>query len=172
MPPSPDPSPRSPRITIVAAVGLARDNTAAVIGAMVVAPLLGPNMAIALGLVLDEVSLIRRALVTAGLGFALTWVLSIGLGLMIGIDPTTAEISSRTQVGIWDLVLALALAAGCAGALAFTTGAPTYLTGVRVAVALLPPAVANGMLDSAGEFRGAASAFLLALLAAIIRLSG
>ncbi len=35
--------------TIVAAIGLVRDNTAAVIGAMVVAPLLGPNMGIALG---------------------------------------------------------------------------------------------------------------------------
>ena len=39
---------------IVAGVGLAKDNTAAVIGAMVVAPLLGPNMAIALGIVLTH----------------------------------------------------------------------------------------------------------------------
>lgn len=54
------------------------------------------------------------------------------------------------------------MAAGCAGALAFTTGAPTYLTGVMVAVALLPPTVASGMLVSAGEFRGAGSALLLA----------
>jgi uncharacterized hydrophobic protein (TIGR00341 family) len=146
---------------IVAAVGLSRDNTAAVIGAMVVAPLLGPNMAIALGVVLGDVALVRRALVTAGLGFGLTLVLSVGLGFMIGIDPATSEIASRTQVGIWDLVLALA--AGCAGALAFTTGAPTYLTGVMVAVALLPPAVAGGMLVSAGEYRDAASAVLLAV---------
>ncbi len=82
------------------------------------------------------------------------------LGALIGIDPSTPELASRTQVGIWDLVLALA--AGCAGALAFTTGAPTYLTGVMVAVALLPPTVASGMLVSAGEFRGAGSALLLA----------
>ena len=53
-------------------------------------------------------------------------------------------------------------AAGCAGALAFTSGAPTYLTGVMVAVALLPPTVASGMLISAGEWRDAASALLLA----------
>ena len=40
---------------IVAGIGLANDNTAAVIGAMVVAPLLGPNMAIALGLSLIHI---------------------------------------------------------------------------------------------------------------------
>ena len=144
----------------VAAIGLSHDNTAAVIGAMVVAPLLGPNMAIALGLVLGDLPLVRRALVTTGVGFALTLIFAMLLGFLLGIDPTTPELASRTQVGIWDLVLALA--AGCAGALAFTTGAPTYLTGVMVAVALLPPTVASGMLVSAGEFRGASSALLLA----------
>jgi uncharacterized hydrophobic protein (TIGR00341 family) len=146
---------------IVAAVGLSHDNTAAVIGAMVVAPLLGPNMAIALGLVLGDLPLVRRALVTASAGFTLTLVFAMLLGFLIGVDPTTPELASRTHVGIWDLVLALA--AGCAGALAFTTGAPTYLTGVMVAVALLPPTVASGMLVSAGAFEGAGSALLLAL---------
>jgi hypothetical protein len=34
--------------SIVAVIGLARDNTAAVIGAMVIAPLLGPNVALSL----------------------------------------------------------------------------------------------------------------------------
>jgi uncharacterized hydrophobic protein (TIGR00341 family) len=145
---------------IVAAIGLAHDNTAAVIGAMVVAPLLGPNMAVALGLVLGDGPLVRRAIGTTAVGFALTLLFAMALGLSIDFDPATPELASRTQVSIWDLVLALA--AGCAGALAFTTGAPTYLTGVMVAVALLPPAVASGMLFSAGELQAAGSALLLA----------
>lgn len=145
---------------VVAGVGLNNDNTAAVIGAMVVAPLLGPNMAIALGLVLGDLVLVRNALAATGAGFALTLVFSTFLGFALGVDPTIPELASRTHVGPWDIVLALA--AGCAGALAFTTGAPTYLTGVMVAVALLPPTVACGMLVSAGDWRGAASALLLA----------
>lgn len=145
---------------VVAGIGLTRDNTAAVIGAMVVAPLLGPNMAIALGIVLGDTPLVRRALVAAGAGFTLTLVFSIGLGLLLSPDPATPELASRTQVGIGDLVLGLA--AGCAGALAFTSGAPTYLTGVMVAVALLPPTVASGMLLSTGETAGSISALLLA----------
>jgi uncharacterized hydrophobic protein (TIGR00271 family) len=109
---------------------LARDNTAAVIGAMVVAPLLGPNMALALGIVLGDGSLVRRAVSTNFLGLAIALVSAALLGLALGADPSTPELASRTRVGIWDL--ALALAAGCAGALAYTTGIPTYLTGVMV----------------------------------------
>jgi uncharacterized hydrophobic protein (TIGR00341 family) len=139
---------------------LARDNTAAVIGAMVVAPLLGPNMALALGIVLGDGSLVRRAVSTNFLGLAIALVSAALLGLALGADPSTPELASRTRVGIWDL--ALALAAGCAGALAYTTGIPTYLTGVMVAVALLPPAVASGMLLSVGETSGAFAALLLA----------
>jgi len=146
--------------SVVAAIGLSRDNTAAVIGAMVVAPLLGANMALALGIVLGDDSLVRRALRTNVVGLAIAIAAATVLGLALDVDPTTAEIASRTRVDIWDLVLALA--AGCAGALAYTTGIPTYLTGVMVAVALLPPAVASGMLLSAGEVNGALAALLLA----------
>lgn len=146
--------------SVVAGIGLSRDNTAAVIGAMVVAPLLGPNMALALGMVLGDGPLVRRALIATGVGLLLCIVSSAVLGLALEVDPSTPELASRTQVVIWDLVLALA--AGCAGALSYTTGAPTYLTGVMVAVALLPPTVASGMLLAQGQLAGAAAALLLA----------
>jgi uncharacterized hydrophobic protein (TIGR00341 family) len=146
--------------TLVAGIGLARDNTAAVIGAMVVAPLLGPNMALALGMILGDGRLIRRAVATNGAGLALCLASSAALGLALDADPTTRELASRTHVGVWDLVLALA--AGCAGALSYTTGVPTYLTGVMVAVALLPPAVASGMFLAGGELERGLAALLLA----------
>lgn len=146
--------------TVVAGIGLVRDNTAAVIGAMVVAPLLGPNMALALGMVLGDGPLISRALVTNAVGLALALASAALLGLALDADPSTPELAMRTQVEVWDLVLALA--AGCAGALSYTTGVPTYLTGVMVAVALLPPAVASGILLGDGEVRGAIAALLLA----------
>jgi uncharacterized hydrophobic protein (TIGR00341 family) len=145
---------------VVAAIGLARDNTAAVIGAMVVAPLLGPNMALALGMVLGDSPLIRRALITNGVGLAIALSSAAVLGLPLDPDLSANELVSRTQVTVWDL--ALALAAGCAGALSYTTGVPTFLTGVMVAVALLPPAVASGILLGEGDLRGAFAALLLA----------
>jgi uncharacterized hydrophobic protein (TIGR00341 family) len=146
---------------VVAGIGLARDNTAAVIGAMVVAPLLGPNMALALGMVLGDRALVRRALVTNAAGLAVGFGAAGLLGLALQADPATPELASRTRVEVWDLLLALA--AGCAGALSYTTGVPTYLTGVMVSVALLPPAVASGILLAGGEPRGAVAAMLLAV---------
>jgi uncharacterized hydrophobic protein (TIGR00341 family) len=146
--------------SVVAGIGLSRDNTAAVIGAMVVAPLLGPNMALALGMVLGDGPLVRRASITTAAGLLLCFASAALLGLALEVDPSTPELASRTEVAIWDLVLALA--AGCAGALSYTTGAPTYLTGVMVAVALLPPTVASGMLLARGQLAGAGAALLLA----------
>ena len=122
--------------SVVAAIGLSRDNTAAVIGAMVVAPLLGPNMALALGMVLGDGPLVRRALVTNVAGLTLAFASAAVLGLALNADPSTPELASRAQVAVSDLVLALA--AGCAGALSYTAGVPTYLTGVMVAVAYRP----------------------------------
>lgn len=147
--------------SVVAAIGFARDNSAAVIGAMVVAPLLGPNMALALGLVLGDGALVRRSVVTNAAGLALAFAAAAVLGLALHADPASTELAARTRVGVSDMVLALA--AGAAGALAHTTGVPTYLTGVMVAAALLPPAVASGLLVSEGQVRGAVAALLLAV---------
>ncbi len=57
--------------------------------------------------------------------------------------------------------IALALAAGCAATLSFTSRAQSALIGVMVAVALLPPLVVLGMLIGAGEWDDAMGAFLL-----------
>ena len=48
----------------------------------------------------------------------------------------------RTQADLSDIILALA--SGCAGVIAFTTGASSVIIGVMVAVALLPPLTVCG----------------------------
>jgi hypothetical protein len=50
--------------TLVAGIGLIENNVAVVIGAMVIAPLLGPNLALSLGTALDDVTLIRKSVKT------------------------------------------------------------------------------------------------------------
>ena len=47
--------------TVVVAIGLLKDNVAVVIGAMVIAPLLGPNLAMALGTALGDTDLMWKA---------------------------------------------------------------------------------------------------------------
>ena len=151
--------------TIVAAVGLHHNSVAIIIGAMVIAPLLGPNMALALGTTLGDLSLLRRALLTSLAGIATAMVLSVIIGVLVHVDPALPEVASRTRVGLGDI--AVALASGCAGALAFTTGVSATLIGVMVAVALLPPLVTFGLLLGGGHpalAMGALSLFLMNLI--------
>jgi uncharacterized hydrophobic protein (TIGR00341 family) len=145
--------------TVVAAFGLARDNVAVIIGAMVIAPLLGPNAALALATTLGDLKLARHSIVSNVLGVSVAFVLSILFGLIFPIDIQSGEIQSRTTVSLGDI--ALALAAGCAGSLAFTSAVSSALVGVMVAVALLPPLVVAGMLVGLGEFALAVEAFAL-----------
>jgi uncharacterized hydrophobic protein (TIGR00341 family) len=148
--------------TVVAAIGLMRNNVAVVIGAMVIAPLLGPNMALALATTLADVKLAKRALITNGAGTVLALSIAVLFGVWGKVDPAVGEISSRTQVELGDI--ALALASGFAGALAFTTGLSTTVVGVMVSVALLPPLSAFGMLLGAGKPKLALAALGLFLV--------
>ncbi|PIS03207.1 MAG: TIGR00341 family protein [Chlamydiae bacterium CG10_big_fil_rev_8_21_14_0_10_42_34] len=151
--------------TIVASVGLHQNNVAVIIGAMVMAPLLGPNVAMALGTTLGEASLIRQAFFTNLCGIFLVIAASAGFGTFINIDPTMTEIAARLQAQFGDI--AIALAAGCAGSIAFTTGVSVMLIGVMVAVALLPPLVTFGLLLGGGDLllaRGALMLFLMNLI--------
>lgn len=151
--------------TIVAIIGLYSNNVAIIIGAMVIAPMLGSNMASGLGAALGDLSLLRHALLTSLIGIATTLALSTLIGIWLHVDPATSEVASRTHVNMGDLVVALA--SGCAGALAFTTGVSVTLIGVMVAVALLPPLVTSGLLFGSGEMilaLGALSFFLVNLI--------
>lgn len=157
--------------TVVAAVGLLRGDVAVIIGAMVIAPLLGPNMSLALAATLGDLDLARRSLRTNLIGVGLALGISLVVGVLWSIDPSSPELATRTTVGLSDV--ALALAAGSAGALAFTTGLPSAVIGVMVAVALLPPLVAVGLLAGGGfAAESLAAAVLLATNVTCVNLAG
>lgn len=145
--------------SIVAAIGMMRGNVAAIIGAMVIAPLLGPNVALAFATTIGDTDMLQRALRTNLAGIVIALLLAGGCGLVMTVDPAGAEIANRTQVALSDVVLALA--SGAAGALALTTGVSAALVGVMVAVALLPPTIALGLMIGGGYWPQAGGAGLL-----------
>lgn len=147
--------------TVVAGAGLLRGDVAVIIGAMVIAPLLGPNVALSLAATLGDTELARHSAKTIAAGLAMALGLSILMGLLTTVDPFVPELYARSQVGISDV--AIALAAGAAGSLAFTTGLPAAVVGVMVAVALLPPLVALGLFLSAGTLDLATGSAVLLL---------
>ena len=148
-------------LSLVAAIGLMRNDLAVIIGAMVIAPLLGPNVGLALATTLADTVLTAKSLLANGVGVLTALALSCFVGMVFAVDPAVPAIAARTSVGVGDVMLALA--AGCAGALAFTTGVSASLIGVMVAVALLPPLVVFGLLLASGNFILAGGALLLVL---------
>jgi len=145
--------------TIVVAIGLLEDNVAVVIGAMVIAPLLGPNIALALGAALGDRELIGRSLNTTLAGIVLAFIFCWFIGLLWTGKLDSPELLARTYVGLDGIVLALA--SGLAAALSLTTGLSAVLVGVMVAVALLPPVATAGIMTGAGEYTLATGAALL-----------
>lgn len=145
--------------TIVAAIGLLEDNVAVIIGAMVIAPLLGPNLALAMATALGDRALMSKALKTNLSGVGLAFCLSYTLGFVWPYGLESPELLARTYVGFDGVVLALV--SGAAGVLSLTAGVSSVLVGVMVAVALLPPTTTFGIMMGAGEFDLAMGALLL-----------
>jgi uncharacterized hydrophobic protein (TIGR00341 family) len=156
---------------VVAAIGLMRDSATIIIAAMVIAPLLKPNLALALGTALGDLDLVRRAARVSLMGLAVALAMSVLTGAVIHFDSTTPELVARTRVDLADLLLAFA--SGVAAALPVTTAASSALIGVMVAVALMPPLVVAGLMLGAGELGPAARAReLVAVNVVCINLAG
>jgi len=145
--------------TVVAVLGLTLNDVALLIGAMVIAPLLGPNMALALASTLADGKLARRCLKSNLAGVSLAFAIAYVMGLLFDLPLDTAQMAARSTLDLPDL--AVALAAGAAGAMAYTSGSGGGLVGVMVAVALLPPLTACALLLADGQSQAAMGAFLL-----------
>lgn len=155
---------------VVAAAGLYRNSPTIIIGAMVIAPLLGPSVGISLGLIhLDRDLLgvsLREMLIRCLIAFSFAAL----LGYFLRVDPELSEIVSRTVAGPSDYVLAIA--SGAAGAVALCSAASSALIGVMVAVALMPPLVSAGLLFGGSSPKWAGGLELFAVNLGCIVLSG
>ena len=147
--------------SIIAAIGLMRDNVAIIIGAMVLAPLLGPNVGLSLATTLGDGDLGRESLGTSLTGSAVAVAVALAIGLVFRVDPEIGQLASRTVITTSDIVLALV--SGIAGILAVTQGVPTSMVGVMVALALLPPLVAFGLFLGSAQWGASLGAGLLFL---------
>lgn len=156
---------------LVASIGVLNNNVAVIIGAMVIAPLLGPNMGLSLATVLKDKDLAIISLKSIIVGVGISIIISVIIGILVTFDPSIPAIALRTDVALAGIVLAFA--SGIAGSIAFTTDVSSALIGVMVAVALLPPLSVFGLLLGSGFYYLATGAFLLFLVNLVcINLSG
>lgn len=149
----------------IATFAVLQDSTAVVIGAMLVAPLMVPILALAGALVNGwSRRAARSALLIAG-GVSASVVVSLALSAWAPVAlsfDTNSQISSRVTPNLLDMLIAIA--AGAAGAFAtVNTRASSSIAGVAIAVALVPPLAVVGIALGAGRPADAAGAFVLFL---------
>ncbi|MEL7068811.1 MAG: DUF389 domain-containing protein [Cyanobacteria bacterium J06581_3] len=155
---------------VISTLGLLAGSTAAIIGAMIVAPLMGPITGMAFAITMGN----RRLLKRSGLAVLTGALLTVGTAYLIcslvGFNTLNSEILERTRPTLIDL--AIGLAAGAAGAFAKTRrGVGDALPGVAIAVALVPPLSVIGIglaFSDRAVFSGSALLFLTNLAGIIL----
>jgi uncharacterized hydrophobic protein (TIGR00271 family) len=151
---------------LIAVFGLAEDSAPVVIGAMLISPLATPLLGLSAALVMGwpRRQLESLAILAAGtLGaFALAWVALLLVPEPRELTLQSEQLIARTEPRLLDL--GIAIVAGAAGAyVLIRREAIGALPGVAIAVALVPPLSAVGMMVELGEPRLGEDALLLYL---------
>ena len=157
---------------VISALGLLAGSTAAIIGAMIVAPLMGPITGMAFAITMGNRRLLKRSGISVVSGALLTVMTAYFICKVVGLNTLNPEILERTHPTLIDL--AIGLAAGAAGAFATTRReVASALSGVAIAVALVPPlsVIGIGIAFGSQEVVTGSSLLFLTNLSGII-LSG
>ncbi len=128
----------------IATLGLIANSAPAIIGAMIIAPLMSPIVGLSYGLTAFEKRLVIKSFLTLTAGVILVVVLAYIITVLFGLRITGSEILSRTSPTLIDL--GIAMAAGAAAALANSRRSIlNSIAGVAIAVALVPPLAVCGI---------------------------
>jgi len=152
--------------TVIATYGVLSSSTATVIGAMIVAPLMGPIMATTSAVVIGSMPRALRAFALTVVGIITVIIFSYLLAWVVP-DVTisftsNAEITSRINPGLYALLTALG--AGAAGAFIISRAEiADSMGGVAIAISLVPPLCVVGISLQQGQLNAAAGAILLFL---------
>ena len=156
---------------LIASVGLNVNSTAAITGAMLISPLMGPIVGVGFGAAISNVGLVRRGLKNLAIAAGLSVLVSALYFRFTPLTDAGSELLARTTPTTWDV--AIALFGGAAGAIGFTRrGVSNVVPGVSIATALMPPLCTVGYGLATGHWSFMAGAFyLFCLNAAFISLA-
>jgi uncharacterized hydrophobic protein (TIGR00271 family) len=146
--------------SVIATLGLIENSVAVIIGAMIVAPLIGPIQAFAFAALTGDARLVRQALTSAVAGAVIAIATSAGLGFLIALPTYGSEVLGRTRPTVLDLGIAIA-AGGVAGFAKIRPSISSTIAGTAIAVALMPPLCVIGLALAAGQWGWAKGAALL-----------
>jgi uncharacterized hydrophobic protein (TIGR00271 family) len=155
----------------IATLGLVLSSSAVVIGAMLIAPLMGPIIALAMGLSVGSPLLVIRSTGRILLSVCVVVGGSAALTALLPFHELTPELAARTNPTVLDLITAAFCAV--AGVYAALQPGTTTVTaaGTSIGISLVPPLCASGYglgLGNLGVAKGAALLFLANLVAIVL----
>lgn len=129
---------------LIASIGLNTDSTEAIVGAMLICPLMGSVMAMAYGIATADRRLIKHSITGLLVQMGICLCTSTLYFAISPLSNTTSELLTNSSPTIWDVLIAAA--GGTAGAIGTTRKKepPTLVSGVAVATALMPPLCTTG----------------------------
>lgn len=144
---------------IIASIGLNVDSTEAVIGAMLICPLMGSVLALAYGIASLDSKMLRDAVTGLVIQMAICLATSTVYFAISPLSHQTSELLSNSTATVWDVLIAFV--GGFAGALGISRKQEptTLIAGVAVATALMPPLCSTGFGLAGRDLVLAASAF-------------
>jgi uncharacterized hydrophobic protein (TIGR00341 family) len=137
---------------VVATTGLLSNSAAVIIGAMIIAPVMGPAISASVGSVLYDSRLFRRGVGLQVFGVLLAIVSALAFSLLLketllvppDFEPLSVpQVQERLAPNVLSLVIAVG--AGVAAVFSLTRGVSSVLVGAMIAVALVPPAATVGI---------------------------
>lgn len=144
----------------IAYFGLRQDSAVVIIGAMLVAPLMSPMMAMGFAIINGNFPLFRRAAVSTLIGIGLAVGMATVVTFLFPSKTITGEIVARTNPNLLDLFIALI--SGLAGAYALgRKEVSASLPGVAIAASLVPPLCVVGYGLGTLQWRVATNSLLL-----------
>lgn len=144
---------------LISSIGLNLDSTEAVIGAMLICPLMGSVIALAYGVSTMDRQMMRESLVGLSLQFGVCLLTSTLYFVISPISTTTSQLLSNSNATIWTVIIAFV--GGFAGSIGLSRRLEpsTLIAGVAVATSLMPPLCSIGFGLSLRDMAIAVAAF-------------
>lgn len=145
---------------LIATLGLLENSAAVIIGAMIVAPLMGPIQSFAYAGLDGDTELLRNSIVAVAIGSLIAVGLSWVVASIVSLPAYGSEVLARTRPNVLDLGIAIA-AGGVAGYARVRPSIANTVAGTAIAVALMPPLCVAGLLLGARSWHEALGSLLL-----------
>lgn len=129
---------------LIASVGLNIGSPAVVIGAMLVAPLMGPILGVGLAIGINDIDTLRRSLINFGVMVGLSILTSFLFFLIPIFRNETPELLARTTPDVRDVFIAIAGGLALIIAMSRRSEQTNIIAGVAIATALMPPLCTAG----------------------------